>query len=64
MEHVVQRDSLIKYYMATVQSQIDYCITVWEYSSNGNCKILQKLQNRAARIITDNIDWDGKNTYS
>ena len=44
--------------MAAVQSQIDYCSSVWGYSSNANCKILQKLQNRAARIISDNFDWN------
>ena len=44
--------------MATVQSQIDYCLSVWGYSSDANCKILQRLQNRAARIISDNLDWN------
>ena len=52
-------DCLTKYYMATVQSHIDYCITIWGFSSNANCKLLQTLQNRAARIITDTFDWSG-----
>ena len=44
--------------MATVQSLIDYCLNVWWYSSHSNCKLLPSLQNRAARIITDNFDWN------
>ena len=43
--------------MAAVQSQIDYYLSVWGYASDANCKILQRLQNRAARIIIDNFDW-------
>ena len=58
LKHIVPQDCLIKYYMATVQSQIDYCLSVWGYSSDANCKILQRLQNRAARIISDNFDWN------
>ena len=58
LKHIVPQDCLIKYYMATVQSQIDYCISVWGYSSDANCKILQRPQNRAARIISDNFDWN------
>ena len=36
LKHIVPQDCLIKYYMATVQSQIDYCLSVWEYSSDAN----------------------------
>ena len=44
--------------MATVQSHIDYLFTVWWYLSDANCKFLKSLQNRAARINTDNFDWN------
>ena len=44
--------------MATIQSQIDYCISVWGYFSDVNCKILERLQNRAARIISDPFAWN------
>ena len=44
--------------MATVQSHIDYCSTVWGFTSNKNIKILQKFKNRAARIITNTVNWD------
>ena len=43
--------------MATVQSHIDYCLTVWGFTSNKNINRLQKFQNRAARIITNNFIW-------
>ena len=58
LKHIVPQDCLIKYYIATVQSQIDYCLSVWGYSSDANCRILQRLQNRAERIISDNCDWN------
>ena len=58
LKHIVPQNCLIKYYMATVQSQIDYCLSVWGYSFDANCKILQRLQNQAARIISDNFDWN------
>ena len=58
LKHIVPIDCLTKYYMATVQSHIDYCLTVWGYSYHANCKLFQSLQNRAARIITNNFDWN------
>ena len=64
LKHIVPQYCLIKYYMATVQSQIDYCLSVWEYSSDANCKILQRLQNRAARIISDNFDWNVRDYFT
>ena len=44
--------------MATVHSHIDYCLTVWGFTSNKNLNRIQKFQNRAARIITNNFNWD------
>ncbi len=47
-------------YQATIQPHIDYCVTVW-----GNAQYIyiyinkiQVLQNRAARIICNNFDWN------
>ena len=39
-------------YTSLIQSKFDYCSAVWEGTSKGNIQKLQKLQNRAARIIT------------
>ena len=44
--------------MATVQSHIDYCLTVWGFTSNKNLNRIQKFQNRAAWTITNNFNWD------
>ena len=33
-------------------------MTVWGFTSNKNLNIIQKFQNRAARIITNNFNWD------
>ena len=43
--------------MATVQSHIDYCLTVWGITSNKNIN-RQNFQNHAASIITNNFNWD------
>ena len=44
--------------MATVQSDIDYCLTVWGFTSSQNLHLIQKMQNRAARLITNNFDFN------
>ena len=44
--------------MATVQSHIDYCLTVWGFTSPHNLHLIQKMQNRAARLITNNFDFN------
>ena len=44
--------------MASVQTHIDYCLTVWGLTSKQNLNKLQKYQNRSSRIITNNFDWD------
>ena len=49
---------LTKYYVATAQSHIDYCLTILAFASDKNLNRLQKFQNRAARIITKNFKWD------
>ena len=46
------------YYGIYIQSIIDYCITVWgSVAQKYLCKI-QKLQNRAARLLAQNVDWN------
>ena len=52
MKQFVPKSTLLRIYNAIVLSHFDYCSLVW-----GNCceyliDKLQKLQNRAARIIT------------
>ena len=50
-------DILCKLYFALVVLHLDYCITVWGNSPSSHTDILQKLQNRLARIITKNYNF-------
>ena len=58
LRQIVPTACLSKYYMASVKSHIDYCLTVWGFTSNKNLNRLQKFQHRAARIIKNNFNWD------
>ena len=49
---LVPRQTLLKMYDALVAPYFDYCSEVWECMGKGLCDRLQRLQNRAARIIT------------
>ena len=40
-----------------MQPKFDYAITVWGFTSQQNIHRVQRLQNRAARIITSNFDY-------
>ena len=48
----VPSDTLISIYHALIQPLFDYCDVVWGNINKGLNERLQKLQNRAARIIT------------
>ena len=37
---------------------IDYCLTVWVFTSNTNLNRLKKVSKASARIITNNPNWD------
>ena len=45
-------------YYAFIQPFIDYCILIWGHSFASNLNRIQKLQNRAARIITNSYDFN------
>ena len=44
-------------YFSFVQPHIDYGLTIWGFSSKTNIQKIQRFQNRAARIITNNFDF-------
>ena len=44
---------LNKMYRGIVEPQLSYCCSVWGCCSNSKINILQKIQNRAARIVTN-----------
>ncbi len=58
LRYIVPIDCLKLIYQTTVQSHIDYCLTVWGFTSGVNIDKVQRLQNRAARIITSNYDFN------
>ena len=47
----VNRDTLISIYNALINPHFDYCSEVWDTMGVGLSNRLQKLQNRAARVI-------------
>ena len=52
IRYCVPRETLIIVYNALIQPHFDYCSAVWDGCSKALADKLQKLQNRAARIIT------------
>ena len=52
MKNVVPQSTLISVYNAIVQPHFDYCSLVWDIANVYSLEKLQKMQNRAARVIT------------
>ena len=62
-------DVLNKMYRGIVEPQLSYCCSVWGCCSESKINVLQKIQNRASRIVTNspydasaapliqNLDW-------
>ena len=57
LKNVLAMHVLIYIYQSIVQPQLDYAITIWGLTSQLNISKVQRLQNRAARIITGNFDY-------
>ena len=51
LKEFVDRQTLVSVYNAIVRPYFDYCCEVWDVFGETLSKRLQKLQNRAARII-------------
>ena len=49
----VDKQTLISIYNAIVRPYFDYCCEVWDVFGETQSKRLQKLQNRAVRIVLD-----------
>ena len=47
------RETLRTLYTGTVQPHFRYCYSVWSCAGSTEINQLQKLQNRAARIVTN-----------
>lgn len=52
VRNLVPRETLIMIYKALIQPYFDYCSSVWGSIDVCHSERLQKLQNRAARLIT------------
>ena len=52
MKNFVPQSTLISVYNAIVQPHFDYCCLVWDIGNVYSLEKLQKMQNRAARVIT------------
>ena len=57
LKSVLAMHVLIYIYQSVVQPQLDYAITIWGFASQQNIYTVQRLQNRAARIITRSFDY-------
>ena len=44
-------------YPGIIQPRFDYAITIWGFTSKYNLSKVQRLHNRAARIITGDFDY-------
>ena len=58
LSHKVNYNELVKVYKTIIQPHIDYCITIWGYSPNNHIHKVQRLQNRIARLLTRNYDYN------
>jgi hypothetical protein len=53
----LSKSILSKIFLVYLQPRIEYCITVWGYSSLLNLRCMQRIQNTAARIICNEFDY-------
>ena len=51
IKEFVEKDTLVSVYNSIVRPYFTYCFEVWDVFGETQSKRLQKLQNRAARII-------------
>ena len=54
---ICPQSTLVTIYKSFILPHLDYCNAVWGCISNGLSQKLEKLQNRAARIVTGSR-WD------
>jgi len=58
LKNKIPPSHLLTVYNTIVQPHIDYCITVWGYAPEVYVNRVQRLQNRIARLLMNNYDWD------
>ena len=57
LKPVLPSQMLMYIYTSIIQPKIYYAISVWGYTTAHNINKVQRLQNRAARILTGNVDY-------
>ena len=57
LNSVLPSQMLMYIYTSIIQPKIDYAISIWGYTTAHNINKVQRLQNRAARILTGNFDY-------
>ena len=57
LRNVLAPGILMYIYQVIIQPRFDYAITIWGFTSKYNLSKVQRLQNRAARIITGDFDY-------
>ena len=62
IKYKLNQAQLLDIYNSIIEPHIDYCITVWGYATDIHLNKIQRKQNRAARIITNNYDWSTSGT--
>ena len=55
MKAFIPQSTLISVYNAIVKPHFDYCSLVWDMGKAYSLEKLQKMQNRAARVITGRL---------
>ena len=56
LSKILPLSQLSTIYMTTIQPYIDYGLIIWGHRSQQNLNVIQKFQNRAARLVTRNFD--------
>ena len=57
LKHILSSHVPMLIYSSIIQPKFDYAITIWGYTCDNNLHKIQRLQNRAARIVTGNYDY-------
>lgn len=63
IRNIVDKDTMKLVYNALISSHLSYCNIIWDNCGKSFQNTLQKLQNRAARII-NNTPWDSSGSYN
>ena len=58
LKQILPTDDINCVYYCIFQSINDYCITVWSSAAQKYLCKIQKWQNRAARLLAQNFDWN------